>query len=68
MSAEGKGVPIRRSADEPAICEHVRQRGPKPNRKKMAIVGSVYTVDAVSRTAEEVMESLFRPPEARARE
>ncbi len=66
VSADGKGVPIRRSADEPAIAEHIRKRGPKPNRKKMAIVGSVYTVDAVSRTAEEVVESLFRAPEERA--
>ncbi len=65
VSADGKGVPIRRSADEPAIAEHIGQRGPKPNRKKMAIVGSVYTVDAVSRTAEEVVESLFRSPEER---
>ncbi len=68
VSADGKGLPIRRSADEPAICEHVRKRGPKPNRKKMAIVGSVYTVDAVSRTAEEVVGSLFRTPEERASE
>ncbi len=63
VSADGKGVPIRRSADEPAIAEHIGQRGPKPNRKKMAIVGSVYTVDAVSRTAEEVVASLFRRPD-----
>ncbi|MDJ0892637.1 MAG: ISKra4 family transposase [Gammaproteobacteria bacterium] len=68
VSADGKGVPIRRSADEPAIAEHIGQRGPKPNRKKMAIVGSVYTVDAVLRTAEEVVESLFRTPEERGSE
>ncbi len=66
VSADGKGVPIRRSLDEPTICAHVRKRGPKPNRKKMAVVGSVYTVDAVPRTPEEVVESLFRLPQERA--
>jgi hypothetical protein len=62
VSADGKGVPIRRTVETPAIAEHVRKRGPKPNRKKMAIVGSVYTVDARARTPEAVVESLFRPP------
>ncbi|MGH8611112.1 MAG: hypothetical protein ACREYF_03450, partial [Gammaproteobacteria bacterium] len=62
ISADGKGVPIRRAVEEPASVAHACSRGPKPDRKRMAIVGSVYTVDAVQRSAEEVVESLFRRP------
>lgn len=62
ISADGKGVPIRRAVEEPASMAHACSRGPKPDRKRMAIVGSVYTVDAVQRSAEAVVESLFRRP------
>jgi hypothetical protein len=62
VSADRKGVPIRRTVETPAIAEHARKRGPKPNRKKMAIMGSAYTVDARARTPEAVVESLFRAP------
>ena len=44
-SADGKGVPIRRPADAPRIQDHQHKRGPKKDRKKMAIVGTGYTVD-----------------------
>jgi len=61
-TADGKGVPIRRPADAPPIHAHRHQRGPKPDRKKMATVGAVYSVDPFVRTPEEVVESLFRDP------
>lgn len=61
-SADGKGVPIRREADTPSILEHRLKKGPKPNRKKMAIVGTVYTLEPVVRTPADVLESLFRDP------
>jgi len=64
-TADGKGVPIRRPADAPPIQEHQRRPGPKPDRKKMATVASVYTVDPFVRTPEEVVERLFRDPQAR---
>ena len=62
QTADGKGVPIRRPADAPAIHEHRSKSGPKPDRKKMAILGSVYSIDPHVRTPEEVVESLFRQP------
>ena len=61
-SGDGKGVPIRHPADTPAIAEHRQKRGPKPNRKKMATVGAVYTIEPRVRTPEEVLNSLFRDP------
>jgi hypothetical protein len=63
QSADGKGVPLRRPADAPPIRDHDRKRGPKKDRKKMAIVGAVYTVDRYVRTPEQVLEALFRAPE-----
>lgn len=62
VSADAKGVPIRRAADAAKIVEHESRPGPKPDRKKMAVVGAAYTVDPHVRTPEEVVESLFRKP------
>ena len=62
-TADGKGVPIRRPADAPRIHDHQHKSGPKPDRKKMATVGAVYTVDRHLRTPEEVVNSLFRTPD-----
>jgi hypothetical protein len=63
QSADGKGVPLRRPADAPPLCDHDRRRGPKKDRKKKAIVGAVYTVDRSVRTPEPVLEALFRAAE-----
>jgi hypothetical protein len=58
-TADGKGVPMRRPADQlPAGCR--RKKGEKANKKQMATVGCVYTVNAKIRTPEEVVEALFR--------
>ena len=62
VSADGKGIPIRRSTSEVPIEAHDRDQKPKTNRKKMAVVGTVYTIDPFVRTPEEVAASLFRDP------
>jgi len=59
--ADGKGVVMRRAAFEPKVCGH-RNKGKKPNQKRMAVVGAVYSIDRRVRTPEEVVESLFRDP------
>jgi hypothetical protein len=58
-SADGKGVVMRRAADDPAPPAH-RGKGEKASQKQMAIVASVYTVDRHVRTAEDVVAALFR--------
>ena len=62
QTADGKGVPIRRPADAPPIMDHQHRSGPKPDRKKMASLGAVYSINRLVRTPEEVVESLFRDP------
>lgn len=63
VSADGKGIPMRRCASETPIYAHDREQEPKTNRKKMAVVGTVYTIDAFVRSPEEVAASLFRDPD-----
>ena len=64
LSADGKGVPLREPADAPAIAAHDHARGPKPDRKKMAVLGAAYQIEPHLRTPVAVVEALFRDPVA----
>ena len=63
VSADGKGIPIRRATPEAPIQGHDPEQEAKTNRKKMAVVGTVYTIDPCVRMPEEVVASLFRSPD-----
>jgi hypothetical protein len=58
-SADGKGIVMRRAADEAAPAAH-RTKGAKASRMRMATVGAVYSVDRHVRTPEQVLAALFR--------
>jgi hypothetical protein len=58
-SGDGKGIVMRRAAADPAPVAH-RTKGQKASQKRMAIVGTAYTVDRYVRTPEEVVAMLFR--------
>jgi len=58
-SADGKGIVMRRSAAGPAPAAH-RSKGEKASQKRMATVGTAYTVDRHVRRPEEVVAALFR--------
>jgi hypothetical protein len=58
LSADQKGIVMRRPADAPAPKAH-RTKGDKASRKRMATVGTVYSVDRYLRTPEEVVAALF---------
>jgi hypothetical protein len=66
-TADGKGVPMRRPADQRPVGAR-RKKGEKANKKQMATIGCVYTVDPKHRTAEEVVEALFHEQPARRRD
>src|SRR5512147_565158 len=66
LSGDGKGVPLRKPATAPPIQAHDHQRGPKPDRKKMALVGAGYKIDPYRRTPQEVVDALFHDPAAAA--
>ncbi len=59
LSADGKGVVMRRTADDPPPKAH-RTKGDKASQKRMATVGTVYSVDRYRRTPAEVVAALFR--------
>lgn len=57
--ADGKGIVMRRTADDPAPKAHLT-KGDKASQKRMATVGTVYTVDRYVRTPAQVVAALFR--------
>jgi hypothetical protein len=75
VTADCKGVPLVRKAlppEEatdtplPALANPRRGKGEKANKKKMAAVGAVYTIEPFVRTADDVIEEVMRK-EARER-
>jgi hypothetical protein len=65
-TADGKGVPMRRPADQRPVGAR-RKKGEKANKKQMATLGCVYTVDPKRRTPEDVVAALFREGDGRPR-
>jgi hypothetical protein len=74
VSADCKGVPLIRSAlaateeegdeahETPTLSSphHRRGKGEKANKKRMAAVGAVYTIEPFARTTDEVIDELQR--------
>jgi hypothetical protein len=60
FTADGKGVPMRRPAGEKRAHGQRRRKGEKANKKQMACVGAVYSIDPFVRTADEVLDELER--------
>ena len=63
-TADGKGVPMRRPLEERVRRGPRRGKGEKANKKQMAYVGAVYTIDRFRRTADEVVEEIARKERA----
>ena len=61
-SVDNKGVPMARPTEALPAGGH-RKKGEKANKKQMACIGSVYTVDPNIRTPEELIASLFHDPD-----
>lgn len=60
FTADGKGVPMRRPRGEKPRHGQRRTKGQKANKKQMAYVGAVYTIDPFRRTADDVLDDLAR--------
>ena len=61
LTADGKGVPMRRQAEQdPPAVRGRRAKGEKANQKRMACVGGAYTIDPFVRTAEDVVDEVRR--------
>jgi hypothetical protein len=61
VTADGKGVPMRRDGEEDRPAHGGRRKkGEKANKKRMACVGSVYTIEPFVRTADDVVNEVMR--------
>jgi hypothetical protein len=76
VTADCKGVPLVRKAlppEEatdtplPTLANQRRGKGEKANKKKMAAVGAVYTIDPFVRKADEVIDEVLREKAAKRR-
>ena len=62
VTEDNKGIPMVRPPEERPVGAH-RNKGEKANKKQMACIGCVYSVDPHVRTPEELVATLFRDPD-----
>lgn len=60
ITADGKGVPMRRQGGPKRAGGQRRGKGEKANKKQMSYVGAVYSIDPFVRTADDVLDELAR--------
>lgn len=60
LTADGKGVPMRRPIEERARRGPRRAKGEKANKKQMAYVAAVYSIAPFVRTADDVVDEVLR--------
>jgi len=60
VTADGKGVPMRRPLAERVRTSPRRGKGEKANKKQMSYVGAVYTIAPFQRTPDEVVDEVLR--------
>ena len=59
VTEDNKGIPMVRPVEEKPAGAH-RTKGEKANKKQMACIGAVYSVDRHERTPEQLVATLFR--------
>jgi hypothetical protein len=61
LTADGKGVPMRRNPDQDTPApQGRRKKGEKANKKRMACVGAVYSIEPFKRTVDDVVNDILR--------
>jgi hypothetical protein len=67
VTADGKGVPMRRPPQDGPKPHHRRTKGEKANKKQMACVGAVYSIEPFVRRAEDILDEVLRDEKAEQR-
>jgi hypothetical protein len=67
VTADGKGVPMRRPPQDGPRPHHRRTKGEKANKKQMACVGAVYSIEPFARRAEDIIDEVLRDEKAKQR-
>lgn len=60
VTADGKGVPMRRPLEQRVRSAPRRGKGEKANKKQMSYVGAVYSIAPFLRTGDEVVNEVLR--------
>ena len=64
LTADGKGVPMRRPRSDGPRRGPRRAKGEKANQKQMAYVGAIYTIDRFVRPPEQILDEVQRRQQA----
>src|SRR3954468_11355496 len=64
VTADGKGVPMRRPPQGGPRPHHRRTKGEKANKKQMACVGAVYPIEPFVWTADDILDEVLRDERA----
>jgi hypothetical protein len=67
VTADGKGVPMRRPPQDGPKPHHRPTKGEKRNKKQMACVGAVYSIKPFIRTADDVLDEVLRKERSKDR-
>ena len=70
VTADGKGVPMRRPEAEEETARSpttAGAKGEKANKKRMACVGAVYSIEPFVRKAEDIIDEVLRDKKAKER-
>jgi hypothetical protein len=67
VTADGKGVPRRREPQDDPRPHHRPTKGEKRNKKQMACVGAVYSINPFVRTADEILDEVLRDKRSKDR-
>jgi hypothetical protein len=62
VTEDNKGIPMVRPVEQKPAGAH-RTKGEKANKKQMACIGCVYSVDRHARAPEQLVATLFRDPD-----
>jgi len=64
VTADGKGIPMRRPEASGPKPHHRRTKGEKANKKQMACVGAAYSIEPFVRKAEDIIDEVLRDQKA----
>jgi hypothetical protein len=67
VTADGKGVPVRKPEPDEPKPHHRLTKGEKRNKKQMACVGAVYSIEPFVRTADDILDEVLRQKRAKDR-
>ncbi|HSB82537.1 MAG TPA: ISKra4 family transposase [Candidatus Methylomirabilis sp.] len=67
VTGDGKGVPMRKPEPDGPQPHHRPTKGEKRNKKQMACVGAVYSIEPFVRTADDILDEVLRDKRSKDR-